>query len=284
MGMLVAFKPNLLMIPILLGFSELASKRYRDVLADLTGLTIGLATAVAVSSWRFGSLGCWFEWAHMIQKLGSQLSMPSGYGNISISRALFEATGRNLFGLLTMCVLACALAAIWFGRLSVAWTARPCTVVDDRKIKDMGGPPVPLDFSLNHLDRCRRDIEFCRELALFGLAETMTFMTSGLAWLHYPILIFPFVMLMARPNISPSVGTIGRVIRYTVVTFLVVLLMFPPVPSIQWNLPFQINQSPLVLIRCMQAAIILSFGMGLWFAAQTKYIAPRSPSGQECQH
>ena len=244
MGMLIALKPNLLMLPLLLGFSGIVSARWRSVFVETAGLAIGLATAVAVSSWRFGSLAWWLDWTRMIQKLGSQLSMPSGYGNISISRSLLELTDKNFFVPLAIFVMLCAVGAIWLGTRHkegrAARDAQPLTGAQDR------------------------DMEFRRDLTLFGLAETMTFITSGLAWLHYPILIFPFVMLLTSRPMPRETGNARKIVRYVIAAIVILLLMFPPVPSIQWYLPIKINQTPLLLIVCAQIATVLSFGMGLW--------------------
>ena len=220
MGSLAAFKPNLILLPALLGVSGLVARRCRGVLAEAGGFAMGLAGAVAVSSWAFGGLSCWAAWGRVLRNLGSRPTMPSLYGNFSITRNIYEATGHDLVGLFSAIGIALAIGAIWLGRRR-------------RGVS----PPMPA-------------IEFRHDLAIFGLAVSVTLLSSGLAWVHYPILLFPFLMLVASPggsgdeNSSPS-----RSLRPFVASYRFIAISASGGDSQSAPLPFQRGYSDLASLQ-----------------------------------
>jgi len=249
MGLLAAFKPNLLLFPVLLGVSGIFARRWWAVFAEAGGFAIGVVSAVAVSSWAFGGISCWAAWGRVILDLGSRPTMPSLYGNFSITRDIYEATGRNLISVFSATGIILAMAAIWLGRRSTQATR------SSPALEVAAASSAPLNL----------DIEFRHDLAIFGLAVGVTLLSSGLAWVHYPILLFPFLLLAASRGDTRRIGIPSEIVRYLLLSTAIVLLLFPPPEEIRKLLPFHLDVNIRTWIRCTQAAVLVTFGLALWF-------------------
>ena len=244
MGSLTAFKPNLLLLPVLLGLSAIASGRWRRVVPEAGGFLVGLALAVGVSSWAFGGVSCWAAWGRVVLFLGSRPSMPSEFGNFSLTRNVYEATGRNLTTLFSAVSVLLSIGAVWLGRRS-----RPIN------------PESPIGVTQGGCDR-----EFRHDLAIFGIAVAATLLSSGLAWVHYPIQLFPFLLLVGSPVDVRRIGLRTQIVRYGLLAAVVVLLLYPS-EEVRRLLPFRIEVSIRAWLHCNQAAVGVAFGLALWFEA-----------------
>jgi hypothetical protein len=255
MGALAAFKPNLLLFPVLLGVSGLISRRWSQVLAEAGGFGGGLVGAIAVSSWAFGGISCWIAWGQVVLALGSQPTMPSVYGNFSVTRNIYEITGRNFISLFSAIGILLAIGAIWLGRRSYD---SPGTPAGTLVATSQPFPPKARDPSAG-------DIEFRHDLTIFGIAVSVTLLSSGLAWVHYPILLFPFLLLVGSCIRRGKAGITSGVMRYVLLAVVVVLLMFPFPDDIRRLLPFHIANDIRTWIHCSQAAVAVTLGLGLWY-------------------
>jgi len=61
-GMLIAFKPNLILIPLLLGIARIAARDWRRLRFELLGGAIGVAIAIIAAALRYGSFEIWLQW------------------------------------------------------------------------------------------------------------------------------------------------------------------------------------------------------------------------------
>jgi hypothetical protein len=280
MGLLAAFKPNLILFPVLLGASGLASCRWRGVLAEAGGFAAGVASAVAVSSLAFGGASCWLAWGEVILRLGARPMMPSEFGNFSLTRDLYETTGRNVIGLFSFVGMALAIGAIWLNSRArsraphfvgsasrTVFPGMPETVrsADPTRIEHgclEHGPTAAAAVSAHH------DIEFRHDLAIFGLAAAAALLSSGLAWVHYPILLFPFLLLVASRPWPGRISIPSEIVRYVLLSIVVILLLYPPLEEIRQVLPFRIPISLRAWLHCSQGAVAVTFGLGLWFESR----------------
>jgi hypothetical protein len=243
MGLLAAFKPNLILFPALLGISALASRRWREAFLEAGGFVAGAVIAVAVASWAFGGLSCWSAWGHVVLGLGARPTMPSEYGNFSITRNIYEVTGKDFISLFSAIGILLAIGAIWIGRRSRL-------------------------FAAGRESRCDFDIEFRHDLAIFGIAVAVTLLSSGLAWVHYPILLFPFLLMAASRSRPAGIGITAEIVRCALLWGAILLLMYSPSDEIQCLLPFRVEANTRIWNHCSQAAVIITLLLGLWYEAR----------------
>jgi hypothetical protein len=212
-----------------------------------------LIVAVALASRAFGGLSCWSAWGRIVFALGGQMDRPSVYGNFSITRDIYEVTGRNLVSLFSIGGILISVGAIWLGR-------RPSRPDEPR---DAAFFPSSRPYPPNVRDACSRDIEFRSDLAIFGIAVAVSLLSSGLAWVHYPILLFPFLLLVGSRDRSGSVGIASQIVRYGLLLIVIGLLMYPPPQEIRNLLPFYIAVNIYTWNHCCQAAVVITLGLGL---------------------
>jgi hypothetical protein len=62
MGLLLAFKPNLILVPLLLAVARMASRDWRRLRLEILGGAIGGACAFIAASIHYGSFRVWLQW------------------------------------------------------------------------------------------------------------------------------------------------------------------------------------------------------------------------------
>jgi hypothetical protein len=80
MGLLIAFKPNLAFVALLPLGSSLLRREVKALLCELTGITLGLAIAVAYTIGVIGQLHVWFDWFTALRNVPSEI-ITADYGN-----------------------------------------------------------------------------------------------------------------------------------------------------------------------------------------------------------
>lgn len=231
-GLLIAYKPNLALLALLLGLGRLLSER-RAFLSELIGVLAGFSAAVVISSLTFGGLQCWIEWFHAAGAVGSRPVIPTSYGNISLTRTIVEWTGHDITMPLTLFVVAIATGAVWFG--------------------GRGG------------DSTSKDIEFRRDLCMLGLAGPATWMVSGFAWLHYPIQAFPFLVLAGSR--LPRRGLGADIVRFAMLATCIGCLLYAPPEDLGWvPMPHFSGATPERIMRASQIGVGLMFLLAIWIS------------------
>jgi hypothetical protein len=72
MGMLLAFKPNLVFVAIVLLLGSLHGRKWKPLSSELGGMAAGAGAAIGVSAWAFGGLTPWFDWVATMRRLSSE--------------------------------------------------------------------------------------------------------------------------------------------------------------------------------------------------------------------
>lgn len=243
-GMLLVFKPNVLLVLPLLGLRRWLGAARREQLGEAVGLGAGIVMAVGVSAHAFGGLEIYSTAIKGVIELGKHPTTPSIMGNIALTRTILERTGWDLTMPLTALMVVMALAAIWHGsRRSLAANGANGA----GSASKVGGR-----------------VEFQHDLAVFGIGCAISLLTAGLAWLHYPILIFPLLMLaggMIRPTRIGMPATMGLLVLLAIAAG--GLLCLPLIGALG-DEGIRIRITPWTGVHCMQIALLATLAIGLW--------------------
>jgi hypothetical protein len=166
LGLLVAFKLNLVFVPGLQALHWTLTGQIRRLLLVTIGAVLGGTLAIGMAAASFGTLHCWLDWLAALRSLPEDI-IPVQYGNYAPARLLNESLGLNVTAPLAL-VLG-GLPAI------VLWSRR-------RTAPDADGEALVLCTG------CLLVVSITR-----------------LAWLHYYVLAIPALLvgLQPRPN-SPA--------------------------------------------------------------------------------
>lgn len=179
LGAGVAFKPNLLFVPLALVIAWAVQRRYGDLLRRGAGLAAGGLAAVAAGSLFFGSLHPWFAWLESISRVRDTFGSEMRWGSFGGARILMDLTGMNLSALLYLL----ALGAVGL----FAWRA-------GRPEGDPGERPG-----------LRRGID----IAVTGLGPLVPLLAADLAWPHYLVQTVPILIWLLRPAGVPAAARAG---------------------------------------------------------------------------
>jgi hypothetical protein len=114
-GMLIAFKPNLILIPLLLAIARVAARDWRRLRLEVLGGAIGVAIAVIVAAMRYGSFDVWLQWIARANEFYHRLPTRTER-NITPLLALFHERGAWLSYVVALLLTIVAIVAIWKGR------------------------------------------------------------------------------------------------------------------------------------------------------------------------
>ena len=114
-GMLVAFKPNLILIPILLAVARVASRDWRRLRLEVLGGAAGVAIAIIAAAIRYGSFHVWVQWIARANEFYHRLPTRTER-NVTPLLALFHERGAWLSYVVAVLLTVVAIVAIWRGR------------------------------------------------------------------------------------------------------------------------------------------------------------------------
>jgi hypothetical protein len=167
LALLVVFKPNLLpLLPVLTACWFLRGRR-RKLARQAAGLALGVVLGALLPLLTFGSLDAWPDWLSYLSAL-SEATIPLQYGNMGLSRLLFEALGVDLSPLLAVASLAAVLACLWQGRK-----------------RDAAMPTQPAAIE---------------DTAAVAAGSLVYLLSAPMVWQHYLMLALPAVLLLLRPR------------------------------------------------------------------------------------
>lgn len=111
-GMLIAFKPNLILIPMLIAISRVATRDRKRLRLELLGGGAGVLIAIVAASVRYRSPGVWLQWLPRASEFYQRL--PSrAIGNITPALPLYVHYGQWLSHLLFGVLIIIACVVIW---------------------------------------------------------------------------------------------------------------------------------------------------------------------------
>jgi hypothetical protein len=114
-GMLIAFKPNLILIPLLLAVARIAARDWRRLRLEVLGGAIGVAIAIIAAAVRYGSFNIWLQWIARANEFYHRLPTRTER-NVTPLLALFHERGAWLSYVVALLLTVIAIVAIWRGR------------------------------------------------------------------------------------------------------------------------------------------------------------------------
>jgi hypothetical protein len=114
-GMLVAFKPNLILVPLLLAVARAASRDWRCLRLELLGGIAGVAIAIVAAAVRYGSFRVWLQWVARAGEFYHRLPTRTER-NVTPLLALFQEHGALASYVIALLLTLIAAIAIWRGR------------------------------------------------------------------------------------------------------------------------------------------------------------------------
>ena len=114
-GMLIAFKPNLILVPLLLAVARMAAPDWRRLRLELLGGAIGGAIAFTAAAIHYGSFAIWLQWIARANEFYHRLPTRTER-NITPLLTLFHEHGPWPSYALALLLTIAAALAIWRGR------------------------------------------------------------------------------------------------------------------------------------------------------------------------
>src|SRR5688572_5807737 len=114
-GMLIAFKPNLLLVPLLLAVARMATRDWRRLRLEVLGGAIGGAIAFVAAAIHYGSFAIWLQWIARANEFYHRLPTRTER-NVTPLLMLFHEHGAWPSYVLVLLLTIAAALAIWRGR------------------------------------------------------------------------------------------------------------------------------------------------------------------------
>jgi len=192
LGALVAAKPTLGLVPVLVAFALLADRRLRSLgLLAFGSIAAGL-TALAVGAAYLGSWHAWLDWLRGLGELELVSDISVSNGNFGLAQLVAEAGGPQVGLPLTFALSLAIATPLWVGRSR--------------------GPAVS--------DGTHR---FEREYFALALGSAAAALAPELVWLHYYVLLVPLSLLLLRrgqarwialPGVLAAIALLGSPARF----------------------------------------------------------------------
>lgn len=182
LGLLVAFKPTLAAVPLLLGVAWLVERRMGALLRHAAGAAVGLGFAFAVGCQFLGSWTAWQDWLAVLPTIDRFTPV---VGNYSLARMLTEAWGGGFAGVQVVSAL------LLLGAVSATgWLLSRARL----------GLPV---------DAAHRTPWSERDLGVAVLAAGVSVVSGNLVWEHYYLLLVPLTLYVFRQPIGGVALALG---------------------------------------------------------------------------
>jgi hypothetical protein len=114
-GLLIAFKPNLILVPLLLIVARATTKDWQRLRLEVTGGVIGVIIAIIAVAIRYGSLRIWMQWVVRANEFYHRLPTRTER-NVTPLLELFREHGSIASYGVALLLTIIAAIAIWRGR------------------------------------------------------------------------------------------------------------------------------------------------------------------------
>jgi hypothetical protein len=114
-GMLIAFKPNLILVPLLLAVARIATRDWPRLRLELTGGAIGVGAAIVAAAIRYGSFRIWVQWIARANEFYHRLPTRTER-NVTPLLAIYHQHGAWPSYTAALLLTILASVAIWRGR------------------------------------------------------------------------------------------------------------------------------------------------------------------------
>ena len=114
-GMLISFKPNLILVPLLLAIARIATRDWRRLRLEILGGAIGGAIAFVAAAIHYGSFAVWLQWIARANEFYHRLPTRTERNNTPLLALFHEHGAWPSYALALLLTIAAAIA-IWRGR------------------------------------------------------------------------------------------------------------------------------------------------------------------------
>ena len=165
LALAVLFKPNIIMVAVLLLLGWGILRRWHDIMLAAIGAAIGSAVAVATSAWLIGSNASWGDWLAGLRRLESDFAVGVEQGNMGGAKLIGDAMGWNPTVPLLIILAGFVAGTLW------------------------------------HLRRARHRTPAAAELVrnvdalMIALGPAVAILGTAMAWSHYTILCVPLCLI-----------------------------------------------------------------------------------------
>ncbi len=169
-GLAVAFKPNLVLVAVVLMIDWLLNGQFRRVGFHAAGAAVGGIIAILVAAADFGTLRCWTNWMAALQSLPDEVILIQN-GNYAPARILDGGLGVHLEIPLAVIFGGLVVAGLWMKRQGAGRQNEAGPVAD----------------------------AFPRVLVV-STGCLLVILIPRLAWLHYYVLTLPAFLVLLCPG------------------------------------------------------------------------------------
>lgn len=175
-GLLLAFKPNLIFIPAMLGMHWIFSGQFRRLWLHALGGAIGAIAAILFSMASFTNTHCWADWIYALRLMPDEI-ITVDLGNFSAVQFLNGLLGQNTATLLAITFIGSTIVLSW---------------------NRTRGLPGNIEFM-----PAREEFP---EIFAISIGCLLIVLTMRLAWLHYYELTIPAFLLLLQTQATPVFG------------------------------------------------------------------------------
>jgi hypothetical protein len=161
-GILIAFKPNMVLPIFFLLFGIIVDKKYFTLKQLLMGILLGGIAAIGISALWINHLRAWIDWFGSKKELISSIHPFVRY-NFSIYQLAEDLLGKRLSQILSVILISIGLTIIWIKR------------------------------DQNTIDK---NNFFDRDVARLGIGCAISLLATGICWHHYYLLLLPFLLFL----------------------------------------------------------------------------------------
>jgi len=238
LGLLMAFKPNLVFVAGVLGVNWMFNGQIRRLWFHAFGFAIGVIAAILFAAASFRSPHCWTDWISALHSMPGQI-ITVDRGNFSAAQFLDGLFGQNTAILLAVIFSGLTIALFWSREQNAPCEKEAVTAAEE----------FPEVFAVS-------------------IGCLLIVLTTRLAWLHYYVLTIPAFLFLLRTVGVPSFG-IRFILRQILSASALVALA--PAPLACLGIPLSIHTQGVLAVY---AALFLFFALAI-FPRRVKIIGHR---------
>ncbi|PYQ28564.1 MAG: hypothetical protein DMF56_15100 [Acidobacteria bacterium] len=168
LGMLIAFKPNLILIAVVVFIARVVLREWHRLRIEILGGAIGVAIAIVVTAINYGTFRVWLQWNTAANEFFHRLQTRDER-NVAPALSLFQQHGTWL----GYVIAALLIAIVCYG-----------------VVRASGAPSAGRGAPEARTTR--------RDALLVGLAILIYLISAPVVWLHYMVLALPLAIALLR--------------------------------------------------------------------------------------
>jgi len=232
LGMLIAFKPNLILIAVVVFLARIVLREWHRLRLELLGGAIGVAIAIVITAINYGAFRVWLQWITAANEFFHRLQTREER-NVAPALSLFQRHGTWVGY-----VIAAILIVIVCWAVVRRATRHPESAKRDEGSRNAKAFAISRSFAVF----AAQD-----DALLAGLAILIYLISAPVVWLHYMVLALPLAIALLRW-------------RWTAIISLLALIVIAEVPF-EWITRTPVYPHDATLIT---PALLALFACGVW--------------------